>query len=240
MKKYTAAVFDLYGTLTDVLTDEEGEETWDRFSAYLTENGMPYTSSEAKRVFTAAENALKRKPSCYRYPEYDILPAFKALCRAKKPDAGRDIARAAGECFRRCALRRLELYPHTLQVLNALKKRGIRLYMLTNAQAVYTKQEIETLGLYDYFDAVYISSERGCMKPDIAFFDALLSEQGLKPEETLMIGNDAFSDAGVALAAGTDCAFLNTGGSTGIMPECRFVYPDGDIIHVLEAFPENE
>ena len=237
MKHYTAAVFDLYGTLTDVLTDEEAGETWVTFSAYLTENGMPCTAAEARRVFTSAKTKLELQPSHFQYPEHDILPAFLEVCRAKRPDADEETAWEAGEYFRKCALRRLKLYPHTLKVLCELKKQGIRLFMLTNAQAVYTRQEIRRLGLYELFDAVYISSECGCMKPDPAFFERLISEQGLIREETLMIGNDPFSDAGVAQACGVDCAFLNTDGRQGKMPECEYIYPDGDILHVLELFP---
>ena len=32
-------------------------------------------------------------------------------------------------------------------------------------------------------------------------------------------------------------AFLNTDGRQGKMPECEYIYPDGDILHVLELFP---
>ena len=48
---YKNYIFDLYGTLIDIRTDEWSKEPWEEFAAWLTDNGMPYTGSEVKALY---------------------------------------------------------------------------------------------------------------------------------------------------------------------------------------------
>ena len=41
-KEYKNFVFDLYGTLVDIHTDEESSALWERFSLYLLTKGLSY------------------------------------------------------------------------------------------------------------------------------------------------------------------------------------------------------
>ena len=61
---------------------------------------------------------------------------------------------------------------------------------MSNAQRIFTEYEMRALGIYDMFDAVYISSDYHCKKPDIKFYNALLDELKLDKSKTIMIGND--------------------------------------------------
>ena len=53
-KEYKNYVFDLYGTLVDIHTDEENGALWDRFSLYLL--------SAAHTCSSAGKKKEKRKP----------------------------------------------------------------------------------------------------------------------------------------------------------------------------------
>ena len=66
---------------------------------------------------------------------------------------------------------RLRLYDGVPAMLAMLRARGGRLYLLSNAQAIFTTCELRALGLEGAFDAVYLSSDYGCKKPDRRFFD---------------------------------------------------------------------
>ena len=57
---------------------------------------------------------------------------------------------------------------------------------------------------------MFLSSDLMRMKPDPVFMDMLLERYGLDRNETVMVGNDFFSDAGVALSCGMDCVIINT------------------------------
>lgn len=112
--------------------------------------------------------------------------------------------------FRSMSMRRFRLFPGTIQTMEKLRREGYRLFLLSNAQAIFTKPELEMTRLIKEFDAVYISSEKGMKKPQKEFMQLLLDEQGLDPESCMMIGNDTESDLGVALPCGVTGCLLNT------------------------------
>jgi putative hydrolase of the HAD superfamily len=91
-----------------------------------------------------------------------------------------------------------------------LRQKGYKLWLLSNAQRVFTEYELRHLGLGQQFDAIYISSDYGCRKPDSRFFRALLEEQKLNPANCLMIGNDRETDIAGAKAAGLDTLYMHT------------------------------
>lgn len=105
-------------------------------------------------------------------------------------------------------------------------------YLLSNAQRIFTEYELRSLGLWELFDGILISSDEGCCKPDPAFFRILFDRYGLNPADCLMIGNERTSDLAGAVAAGIDCCYLHTAtssGSAGDTPEeARFTVMDGD------------
>ena len=115
-------------------------------------------------------------------------------------------------------------------MLAMLRAKGGRLYLLSNAQAIFTAHEMRALGLADAFDAVYLSSDCGCKKPDRRFFRLLLDEQRLDPARSIMVGNDPVCDAAGAREAGLDVLYVHSNLSpAGPLPEATFVLPEMDI-----------
>ncbi len=233
---YRNFIFDLYGTLIDIRTDEESEDTWERFADWLSARGMEYTGAQAHEAYNAGVEALLAKPGPYRYPEIDILPVFADICRACKPEAADGEIWRAGEEFRRISTGMLRLYDNSRRVLDGLRAAGKRIYLLSNAQRVFTWQELELTGIKDCFDGILISSDEGCKKPDTAFFGKLLDRYGLEAGECVMVGNDGASDIAGARAAGIDAVYLRTEISPPgePKPDCKYVFEDGDVGHVLE------
>jgi putative hydrolase of the HAD superfamily len=75
---------------------------------------------------------------------------------------------------------------------------------------MFTRYELNHLGLVDVFDGVYLSSCFGFRKPDIRFFRALLDEHQLEPRKCLMIGNDRETDIAGAKACGMATLYMHT------------------------------
>ena len=84
------------------------------------------------------------------------------------------------------------------------------MYLLSNAQAVFTWPELEQCGLADCFDDIRLSSDHGVKKPEPSFLAALMHAQGMDPGETLLIGNDWASDMYIAAANGIAGWFVNS------------------------------
>ncbi|MCM1308635.1 MAG: HAD family hydrolase [Butyrivibrio sp.] len=233
---YKNFIFDLYGTLIDIETDEESERTWDGFAAWLAERGIVCTGERARELYKSGIASLLAEPSPYSYAEIDIVPVFAVICRSGRPDVSDAEIWRAGEQFRRISTKRLGLYPNSRRVLDGLRAAGRKIYLLSNAQRVFTWQELERTGIADCFDDIFISSDEGCKKPDTAFFKRIICKHGLDVKESIMIGNDCGADIAGARAVGMDALYLRTDSSPrdGSLSYCKYVYEDGDIGHVLE------
>lgn len=232
---YDTYLFDLYGTLLDIHTEEQDISTWRSFCSFMKEYGIKYHAFVARMLFNRRCRALARTESVYQYPEHDILPAFEYLIRRKKRDKDDAFIWRCAEAFRRLSVRRICLYKNSIRTLDTLRAAGKKVILLSNAQLVYTKQEIGQFQLEEHFDDIFISSVEGCMKPDPAFFMAPVRKYDLDISRCLMIGNDERSDVAGAKRIGMDCAFVRSGSEERPLPDCRYVYPDGDVIHVLET-----
>lgn len=136
--KYRYIVFDLYGTLLDIRTDEKGNKTWDAFTEWMASRGMPLPRRTLKRRWNLARKQIEPAAEPGRYPEPDLLPVFLQVCRSVKPDADEALAAEAAWAFRQASTRMIGLYPHTAQALNALRKAGKKLVLLSNAQHCFT------------------------------------------------------------------------------------------------------
>lgn len=79
-----------------------------------------------------------------------------------------------------------------------------KVYLLSNAQRIFTEYEMNYLDITKYFDDILISSDYGTKKPDIRFFKQLIEKYHLDEKKTLMIGNDVRCDINGAKEAGLD------------------------------------
>ena len=144
------------------------------------------------------------------FPELKIEDVFLELFTAKGVEADKTLAVHAGQFFRALSTDYVKLYDGAAELLTFLKEKGKRVYLLSNAQRIFTEYEMRALGIYDQFDGVYISSDYCCKKPDIQFYNALLDELQLDRQKTIMIGNDNHCDIEGAKAAGLATFYIHS------------------------------
>ncbi len=226
---YRNYLFDLYGTLTDIHTDERGRALWEKTALYYGENGAPYTAPELRRVYLrlcAAEQERHRDPLY----EIELRKVFRALYEEKgvRPDRRRVDETAV--FFRLQSLKKLRRYLWVEPVFAGLRQQGARLFLLSNAQACFTRPELRVLGLAEAFDGVVLSSDARVKKPSPKIMRRLLDTYALDPAECLMVGNDQHCDVAVAHAVGMDALYLQTETSGVYDPvlKARFELTDGD------------
>ena len=225
---YDTYVFDLYGTLADIRTDEESPRLWAAFCWEARLRGIDYTPRDLKTTYRrlCAENLTEKEKALQKKgldgpAEADIRQVFRRLGLLRgvrlSPRDIEDIARL----FRALSLKRLRLYPGAKALLTALKENRKRTILLTNAQSAFTVPELKYLGIHDLFDHILISSDHGVRKPSPAFFGAL-SDCGVRPETAVMVGNDDESDCRGAARFGMDSLYLSTAQSpplSGPLPQ---------------------
>lgn len=138
------------------------------------------------------------------------------------------------EAFRCYSTKYIKLYDGVLDLLDTLKAKGKKIYLLSNAQRSFTENELNMFDLTKYFDGICISSDEECSKPDEKYFKTLFDRYGLEKSESIMIGNDYISDIGGAADFGIDSLYIHQSISPDIDGELRSTYKvmDGDVYKI--------
>ena len=220
MRRYKNYIFDLYGTLIDIHTDEEKMPLWKTLATFYSHYGVDYRPHELKYAYkrTVKDEEKQLKNKAIDYPEIDLEKVFIRLL--KEAPKGHPTTRlvqdeeewavAVANIFRIESYKKINVYKNAEKVLSSLKVRGANLYLLSNAQRSFTIPEFETSGLSRFFKASYISSDAGIKKPDPQFLEMLLSAEGLDRKDCVMVGNDLDSDMKMAGDCGMDGILINT------------------------------
>ena len=210
--KYQNCIFDLYGTLVDLHTDELHPRLWQEMTALYRERGADYSAEElCEDYFRIAREIEQEPPYVYEeHPEIKIENVFRRLFLNKGVDASLDLSIGVGEHFRKSSMEYIRLFDGAMELLKTLRANGQGVWLLSNAQRVFTAPELRSLGIESLFDGVYLSSDYGCKKPDSRFFNVLLTERSIPVQTAIMIGNDAVCDIQGAQSVGLSTLYIRT------------------------------
>lgn len=223
---YKSYIFDLYGTLLDIHTDETKPLLWKTMADLYACYGADYTPDEMKDAYhyvCMSEQTRIQKASGSLYSEINLDTVFLRLlieaphthASIHKPDGwGREDALHwtyhTASVFRSLSCDYCHPYEDTLSTLKQLKEKGCRLFILSDAQAVFTYPELERNGLMNLFDDIWLSSQKQLRKPAPGFLGGLINEYHLKKKHTVLIGNSYETDIQSAYDHQIDSYFMNT------------------------------
>jgi putative hydrolase of the HAD superfamily len=252
----TTILFDIYGTLIDITTDEGDLQAYETMSKWL-EYKYIYLSGDQLRWFYREEFARRLGTEEARtrleadifkniieefearlqerkeiFPDADVRDVFKSIIlkfTARTPEELDHLSTDLSQLFRATTRKRIFIYPTVKPALDQLQKK-YRLGIVSNAQEAFTLPE---LGLYDlarFFETIVLSSEVGVKKPNSRIFTRALSDLNVKPSEAVMVGNDLTADMMGAAKLGMKTIYI----SQKNKPErpARGVTPDAVISNV--------
>ncbi len=210
-RMYQTYIFDLYGTLIDIRTDEEHPLLWDSMAVHFGYQGMETTGSQLRPLVSREiERLLATGRETYEFPDFVMEEAFAAVARELKGQVSNAWLNETVRWFRTMSIRRLALYDGVKEVLEALKGKGKRIYLLSNGQKTFIEAELRQLGILHLFDGIAISSEARTSKPDPAFYEYLQRTYGADLSSAIMIGNDPRTDLEGARRVGIDACYIHT------------------------------
>lgn len=93
------------------------------------------------------------------------------------------------------------LYPHTMQVLEGLKARGIKMAVATMKPRGATWGVLENLGVVPFMEHIFSADDMVAPKPDPWSVVESARRVGVLPEECMMVG-DSMTDVGSGINAG--------------------------------------
>ena len=194
--KFKAILFDINGTLVDILTDEGLSEIYRSLSNYLGYHGIDIAPDKLRKEYFARMQRQK-KESAEEFPEFDTVQLWQELIleylSEVEPDEAATMALQLAKMYRAISMFTLKPYPGVIETLALLAER-YRLGVLSDAQSAWAVPELKWAGLATFFETVVVSGDLGYRKPDPRIFSLALEQMELSPEEVLFVGNDMYRD----------------------------------------------
>lgn len=213
-------VFDLYGTLVDVWTDESRPELWEGI-ALLLGDGEERASDVRAEYLSLCKEAKRGENH-----EINLLSVFEKMLERRSVSTS--VAQPLASEFRRLSMVRLKRFDGAREMLLDLKAAGGRVFLLSNAQSCFTIDELHATELYDIFDGILISSDAGVKKPDMRIFDIAFDRFSITAENSIYVGNDMRDDILGASGVGMRTVYIQTEQS-GSYPELDIPSPTYEV-----------
>ncbi len=211
--KFRALLFDINGTVSDILTNE-GEDNLYRVVANFLEYQGIFLSPDALRERYFELNRKQRHGE-EEFAEFDVVALFRELIESAEkameipPERRAILPELTAEVFRAASRYKLQLYHGVREVLDGLKDK-YALAAVSDGQRLWAVPELRSVGLLEYFDPIVISSDYGYRKPDRRMYEHALNALNIAPSEALFIGNDIYRDVYGAQQAGMKCVFFKS------------------------------
>ncbi|MDZ5471231.1 HAD family hydrolase [Bacillus sp. 31A1R] len=93
-------------------------------------------------------------------------------------------------------------FSNLTRMLEGLRKNSIRLGMITNGIGQFQMENIKSLYIQEYFEAILISEWEGVKKPNPEIFHRALEKMNLSVNECVFIGDHPINDIEAAKAIG--------------------------------------
>lgn len=225
-------IFDLYGTLVDIETDESMEEIYRAIANFLTYKEIHIYQGEVRDLYYQILKQEK-ETSQEEYPEINveaIWKAFLAKYEWKAHSRRHELALTLAYLYRGVSRKRLQLYPSVKNVLDELCPH-YRMGIVSNGQPCWVLPEMAALGLHTYFDPVIVSADYGFRKPDPRLIEKALDTMGISPGEILFVGNDMYRDIHGAGRLNVKTIFFRSN-------QVRQSYPDTTADYVMTEFED--
>lgn len=186
-------LFDLDGTLYD--RDTLAESLFEQ----------QYRAFERELGAIPRERFLREVHAMDEHGHGDKDTGYPALVRSWGLDAA--LATRLVEHFWSTYDGLCSLSDDTRATLRELRRRGLKLGVVTNGQGVRQRRKLAALGLAGAFDAVLVSGEEGVRKPDAEIFRRALARCGAAAHEALFVGDHPVADVEGAHRAGLNAVW---------------------------------
>ena len=181
MKNIKAIIFDAYGTLFDVNSaaekckDKIGDK-WEGFANYWRTTQLEYTwlrslMKRHKDFWKITEDSLDKSMKFFEIDNSmrsDLLDLYKVLSP----------------------------FSEVKETLNKLKKKNLKLAILSNGTPSLLENLIKNNNLENIFDDIFSIEEVGIFKPDSKVYDLPVNKYNIKKDEILFLSANTWDVSG--------------------------------------------
>lgn len=197
----SAVLFDFYGTLVDIKTEDWGDDAMRGVAYFLRYRGLPLRRAELR---DRAREALQRQidGSTQAHFQFDLALMWRNVIEESSPDLvaslGPDglvpFSQSLATIQRSQSRVRFELVSGAIETLEALAE-NYRLGVMSDGQGAFVRAELRELGISRYFDVVVVGGDHGYRKPDPRLFRHAIEQLGIAATSSVYVGTDPELDA---------------------------------------------
>ena len=228
-----AILFDMDDTI--ITWETPPEEVWDTLCRrYATEAD----SLEPAKLFKSIDWARDwywGDSGRHRAGRIDLLEARREVVRiafARLNINAPQLADKIADAYSADREKNACLVPGAITTLKNLRKRDIRLALVTNGGSEMQRAKIQKFKLAPFFDNILIEGEFGCGKPDERVFLHTLDKLNVPAADAWMVGDDLERDISPCLALGIYSLWVDGKGKG--LPSSGRTRPDGIIRNISE------
>jgi len=229
MRKPGAILFDLDDTL--LCFQGVAEQAWETScDVFVKAHALPYTRGALLTALRKTRQWYWGDPARHKAGREDMQNARREIVRRSLRELGTgDDALANELADRYSALQHslIHLFPDTTGTLEALRRDGCRLGLITNGSSAGQREKINRFSLAPYFEIILIDQEVGFSKPDARMYRHARDLLGLRYSDLWMVGDNLVWDVEGPMALGMTAVWYDAK-RTGL-PADTAVRPDAVI-----------
>ncbi|WP_331505490.1 HAD family hydrolase [Phenylobacterium sp.] len=153
----------------------------------------PHTPAELAAHLEIALELFWSDPERHKVARFGIAEARRQVVRETleglQPALSREIADRFAERFTAIREELTQCFPGALEGLQALRRRGIKLALITNGSSATQRAKIKRFRLASYFHHIQIEGEAGFGKPEEQAYRHAMAALGVEPDETWIVGD---------------------------------------------------
>lgn len=187
--------FDVGGTLLHFNVEPSA-----MFARIVAERGVAVPADALYKAMREVEASAPDLSGMDAQSEVDYWRAYDAMILRKvETEPTSELLDEIADRFRKELT--FELYPESLEVLQAIKERGVPLGVISNASHGIIG-DLERTGVAPFFEHIVYSQGVGYAKPDPRIFQEALRRFDADPGQTWHVGDNVVADIEGAIAVG--------------------------------------
>jgi putative hydrolase of the HAD superfamily len=238
-----AILFDLDDTILRAYVG--AERAWTTVANELAENLVPFEPPRVVAAIGAVAQEFWADAERHRYWRQRLAESRRVIVRRAFADLDAEgrvlsdaVAVRVADRFTRLRDEEMRLYPDAWDTLDALRRRGVALGLVTNGAAETQRPKIARFDLERRFDHIQIEGEHGFGKPEERAYLHALAKLGVGAHETWMVGDHLEWEVAAPQRLGIHAIWYD-GESRGL-PAGTQVRPDRVICRLAELLPPAE
>jgi HAD superfamily hydrolase (TIGR02253 family) len=183
---------------------------------------------------TTKEEGLKVLYDMYEQMGWENQEIFAPFIKKFNGSVDYEMLASGIVAYRRAKTNLVMPYPNVPDVLNKLKKKGLKLGILSDAPRMQAWIRLVEMNIQKNFDIVVTLDDTGVKKPDQRPFMKAAETLGLRPEEILFVGDSVLRDVEGAKRAGMVAVLAKYGNFDAQKSKTKPDYMIDDIEELLK------